>query len=121
MLTWDDEVKPSLPTTQNRGLPTNHMDERPLFSAAIPAQTGTPQLMVSAQTPVINQASSQTGSPSIASASASASDSAAVPAVHKRINAADKRIINGQTDVNQLVPFKYKWAWEKYLATCANH
>ena len=35
--------------------------------------------------------------------------------------AADKRIINGQTDVNQLVPFKYKWAWEKYLATCSNH
>jgi ribonucleoside-diphosphate reductase beta chain len=41
--------------------------------------------------------------------------------VHRRTNAADKRIINGQTDVNQLVPFKYKWAWEKYLATCANH
>ena len=39
----------------------------------------------------------------------------------RRVNAADKRIINGQTDVNQLVPFKYKWAWEKYLATCANH
>ena len=38
-----------------------------------------------------------------------------------RVKAADKRIINGQTDVNQLVPFKYKWAWEKYLATCANH
>ena len=29
----------------------------------------------------------------------------------RRVNAADKRIINGQTDVNQLVPFKYKWAW----------
>ena len=39
----------------------------------------------------------------------------------RRINAADKRIINGKTDVNQLVPFKYKWAWEKYLAACANH
>jgi ribonucleoside-diphosphate reductase beta chain len=38
-----------------------------------------------------------------------------------RVNAVDKRIINGQTDVNQLVPFKYKWAWEKYLAGCANH
>lgn len=38
-----------------------------------------------------------------------------------RVNVVDKRIINGQTDVNQLVPFKYKWAWEKYLATCANH
>jgi ribonucleoside-diphosphate reductase beta chain len=39
----------------------------------------------------------------------------------RRVNVADKRIINGQTDVNQLVPFKYKWAWEKYLATCSNH
>jgi ribonucleoside-diphosphate reductase beta chain len=39
----------------------------------------------------------------------------------QRVNAADKRIINGQTDVNQLVPFKYKWAWDKYLAGCANH
>jgi ribonucleoside-diphosphate reductase beta chain len=38
-----------------------------------------------------------------------------------RVNVADKRIINAKTDVNQLVPFKYKWAWEKYLATCANH
>lgn len=39
----------------------------------------------------------------------------------RRVNVADKRVINGATDVNQLVPFKYKWAWEKYLATCANH
>jgi ribonucleoside-diphosphate reductase beta chain len=38
-----------------------------------------------------------------------------------RFQASEKRIINGKTDVNQLVPFKYKWAWEKYLATCANH
>lgn len=45
----------------------------------------------------------------------------APPTAGRRVKAADKRIINGQTDVNQLVPFKYKWAWEKYLATCANH
>lgn len=47
----------------------------------------------------------------------------AAPAVDTthRVNAADKRIINGHTDVNQLVPFKYKWAWDKYLAGCANH
>ncbi len=38
-----------------------------------------------------------------------------------RVKAADKRIINGKTDVNQLVPIKYKWAWEKYLAGCSNH
>ena len=28
-----------------------------------------------------------------------------------RVNAADKRVINAKTDVNQLVPFKSKWAW----------
>jgi ribonucleoside-diphosphate reductase beta chain len=33
----------------------------------------------------------------------------------------DKRIINSKTDVNQLVPFKYKWSWEKYLSSCANN
>ncbi len=38
-----------------------------------------------------------------------------------RICVEDKRIINCSADVNQLVPFKYKWAWEKYLAGCANH
>ena len=41
-------------------------------------------------------------------------DSAA-PAKARRVKASDKRIINGQTDVNQLVPFKYKWAWENTL------
>ena len=38
-----------------------------------------------------------------------------------RIRVEDKSIINCSADVNQLVPFKYKWAWEKYLAGCANH
>jgi len=46
---------------------------------------------------------------------------AQVPDSFRRIRLEDKRIINGKTDVNQLVPFKYKWAWEKYLASCANH
>ena len=61
-------------------------------------------------------------SPSPLDSSATQSAAAAVAATGtRRVKAADKRIINGQTDVNQLVPFKYKWAWEKYLATCANH
>src|SRR4030088_2021608 len=40
---------------------------------------------------------------------------------HRRVRVEDKAIINAQADVNQLVPFKYKWAWDKYLAACANH
>ncbi|MCG3188080.1 MAG: Ribonucleoside-diphosphate reductase subunit beta [Rhodocyclaceae bacterium] len=39
----------------------------------------------------------------------------------RRVRVDDKRVINGDTDVNQLVPFKYRWAWDKYLASCANH
>jgi ribonucleoside-diphosphate reductase beta chain len=54
-------------------------------------------------------------------ARASADAEAQADAEFRRINVADKRVINGKTDVNQLVPFKYKWAWEKYLSACANH
>ncbi|HJV11138.1 MAG TPA: ribonucleotide-diphosphate reductase subunit beta, partial [Burkholderiales bacterium] len=39
----------------------------------------------------------------------------------RRVTVEDKQVINSKADVNQLVPFKYKWAWEKYLAACANH
>jgi ribonucleoside-diphosphate reductase beta chain len=38
-----------------------------------------------------------------------------------RIRVDDKKIINCFADLNQLVPFKYGWAWDKYLAACANH
>jgi ribonucleoside-diphosphate reductase beta chain len=38
-----------------------------------------------------------------------------------RIRVDDKKIINCHADLNQLVPFKYKWAWQKYLDACANH
>jgi ribonucleoside-diphosphate reductase beta chain len=41
-------------------------------------------------------------------------------AVH-RVNASDKRMINATTDVNQLVPLKYKWAWDAYLKACENN
>ena len=39
----------------------------------------------------------------------------------KRIQVDDKAIINCRADLNQLVPFKYKWAWQKYLDGSANH
>ncbi|HKK15087.1 MAG TPA: ribonucleotide-diphosphate reductase subunit beta, partial [Gammaproteobacteria bacterium] len=39
----------------------------------------------------------------------------------ERITVDDKIMINCRADLNQLVPFKYKWAWQKYLDACANH
>jgi ribonucleoside-diphosphate reductase beta chain len=38
-----------------------------------------------------------------------------------RVNVDEKAMINCSADVNQLVPFKYDWAWQKYLDGCANH
>ena len=90
MLTWDDEVKPTLQNNHNSDV---HV-------------VGSPSAPNAAFTPVSRPVSNQANAPEAAA---------------KRVKASDKRIINGQTDVNQLVPFKYKWAWEKYLASCANH
>ena len=99
MLTWDEEVKPSSQNQLDGGLNKSHPAGQP---------------PVHFQTPSLQEVhASMTASP--------ASQATPAAATHRRVNAADKRIINGQTDVNQLVPFKYKWAWEKYLATCANH
>jgi len=38
-----------------------------------------------------------------------------------RVTVDEKRMINCRADLNQLVPFKYDWAWQKYLDGCANH
>src|SRR5690606_1345033 len=38
-----------------------------------------------------------------------------------RVNVSDKAMINARADVNQLLPLKYHWAWDKYLAGCNNH
>lgn len=38
-----------------------------------------------------------------------------------RVSVSEKRMINARADVNQLLPLKYSWAWDKYLAGCNNH
>ena len=46
---------------------------------------------------------------------------AALAGSGSRVNVDEKAMINCSADVNQLVPFKYDWAWQKYLDGCANH
>ncbi|HEX2547035.1 MAG TPA: ribonucleotide-diphosphate reductase subunit beta, partial [Ramlibacter sp.] len=114
MLTWDDEVTPTPSKPVSSGLPTNR--EAMHSPLAQPSPVSIPPLQVrtlddgavAPVSPVIAPIVTQPAKPAAATST-------------RRVQAADKRIINGQTDVNQLVPFKYKWAWEKYLATCANH
>ena len=115
MLVWEEELKPStLHTSSIAHAVSTHLSQSRAAQSSV----------------ALAAAISDTGSPTFAAMAAQPeADESAVaprgpvdqPAVARRVNAADKRIINGRTDVNQLVPFKYKWAWEKYLASCANH
>jgi ribonucleoside-diphosphate reductase beta chain len=99
MLSWDDEVTTSTSTAK-----------------PLPASQPKPQLQ--AVQPHLDRAA-MVPPRSTAVANPVGHSMAAQP--QSRVKAVDKRVINGGTDVNQLVPFKYKWAWEKYLAGCANH
>ena len=98
MLSWNDSstpaLQPAMPSFPPSGLPADRLADLSSFNSSSPAS------------PIMTAATPAPSAPTGAA---------------RRVNAADKRIINGQTDVNQLVPFKYKWAWERYLATCANH
>lgn len=100
MLSWDDDVQA---TPQAAPQP-----------ALQPAAVANPAAATADQQGALPPSATQAGilgnNPNAAAAQS-----------NRRVNAADKRVINGSTDVNQLVPFKYKWAWEKYLAGCANH
>ncbi len=48
-------------------------------------------------------------------------DPVEMPKAAKPINPDDKRVVNGLTDINQLAPFKYPWAWEYFLNANRNH
>ena len=111
MLTWDDEVTPTPSNSAKSGLLANRE------ASHSPLSQNTSSLPL----PQVRMLDDGARAP-IAAVQPAAPQPPADPAVaQRRVSAADKRIINGHTDVNQLVPFKYKWAWEKYLATCANH
>lgn len=99
MLTWDDTpaTTPAAP--------------------AMPPRAAAPQPMLQ---PAMTGAAAMPATLS-AAAPADAEDVGLHADRFARVRAEDKRVINAKTDVNQLVPFKYKWAWEKYLAGCANH
>ena len=100
MLVWEEEASPSASHTTSIA---------PNLSSEARAMPLSPQHSVSSAAHVQPQLQSvHTSTPP----AGVASHSSAQASTARRVNVADKRIINGQTDVNQLVPFKYKWAWE---------
>jgi ribonucleoside-diphosphate reductase beta chain len=120
MLTWDDEVKPSSQKSLASSLPEGRSMELPPLSFTSSGETQTSVRMLNDGAFSPSSSATSTAASTVASKGFAHTPVTEAP-VAKRVKASDKRIINGQTDVNQLVPFKYKWAWEKYLASCANH
>ncbi|WP_114813397.1 ribonucleotide-diphosphate reductase subunit beta [Paraburkholderia kururiensis] len=112
MLNWDDEIAAVTPSSAS---------QPSVLRNAAGMAVGT-QAVARAVSPAPSAQDVFAGDFAVAPYAAQ-NTAAAAPAVspEARVNVADKRIINGKTDVNQLVPFKYKWAWEKYLSGCANH
>jgi ribonucleoside-diphosphate reductase beta chain len=109
MLVWEDDVTASATTPLRPAAPQASGPARP--ARPLPSN------------PILDAVPTTALNAAMASVAAARSASQTTPpaAAARRVEASEKRIINGRTDVNQLVPFKYKWAWEKYLASCANH
>ncbi len=125
ILSWDDledESKDTVVATKPAPVAAQKKNDASLVSAN-PAPTAP---VVAAQPTV--SASAQPASSNIMERAAAALQQLDVaPGLEElemgaaRVEVDDKRMINCRADLNQLVPFKYEWAWQKYLDGCANH
>ena len=115
MLSWEEfDEKESEATTKPK-LEKKKLEE-PL-SIPIEEETELPRVALSTGSPsdrlerakkAVEQFDQQTGEE-------------ALEGMGSRVDVDQKAMINCRADVNQLVPFKYDWAWQKYLDGCANH
>ena len=86
-----------------------------------PAPIPPPVPTVSAMAPALETVERADAKPAPAMAAAAQLDRESAIEPGERVTVDQKRMINCRADLNQLVPFKYDWAWQKYLDGCANH
>ena len=116
MLTWDDY-------NQEDSMAATAAPEPAVVAAAAAAQE-----VVTAPEPATSEPAPAEPSPEAMQAAeaviANMDASAGVEELEmgaSRVSVDEKAMINCRADLNQLVPFKYDWAWQKYLDGCANH
>ncbi len=131
MLSWDDfhtdaplpVIKPQLPT---RAEPVRRV-QPPAAPVAAPVAAAAPPAVESAAAPVATTTKAETTATKAETTVKAEAPVAVARGLEElelgaeRIRVDDKRMINCRADLNQLVPFKYDWAWQKYLDGCANH
>ena len=105
MLNWDDYHKEEI--TENKQEKAQEKAE--------------PQVQLQQSEPVANTANQQAVSVSTLTEEDMKLAKEDLDTLEGRVQVDQKAMINSRADLNQLVPFKYEWAWKKYLDGCANH
>ena len=113
MLSWEEfeekEVKPVKAKTQEKqAQPAPQPQAKQIEQPKVALQTGSLSDRLERAKKAVADFDKQTGEE-------------ALEGMGSRVDVDQKAMINCRADVNQLVPFKYDWAWQKYLDGCANH
>ena len=127
ILSWDDfednKQKPTAPEHKSASLES----QKTVDTQVVPdAEPSSPRVAV-AQPTGTSTIRSTNPTDSLARASEALEHLDVAPGLEElemgaqRVQVDDKAMINCRADLNQLVPFKYEWAWQKYLDGCANH
>ena len=127
ILSWDDfeddSQKPAAPEHKSASIDPQKAVNTQMVSDA----HNTSSSVATAQPATARQGGTKHSTDSLARASAALETLDVAPGLEElemgaqRVQVDDKAMINCRADLNQLVPFKYEWAWQKYLDGCANH
>jgi ribonucleoside-diphosphate reductase beta chain len=127
MLNWDDYHKEdSAPVASAAPEPAVVAAAAPAVSQATP-QPAAPQPAAPQPVAATDPVAPAENADHVARAAAAVENIDVAPGLEElemgagRVSVDEKAMINCRADLNQLVPFKYDWAWQKYIDGCANH
>ena len=121
MLNWDDYGKEENNTSAAVNVSENVKEVQKAEAPAKPVvDTAAP--MPSAENKIIEEGTrAETAREAVKNLDEAADIAELDQVMGSRVQVDDKMMINCNADLNQLVPFKYDWAWQKYLDGSANH
>ena len=125
MLSWDEYEETPAATQADQAVIADAVQKQ-MDAEAVAAQQAAAERQAAAekQAAAERQAAAEQATQQAAAAEVAAPAAPAVavePVNTERVTVDQKAMINCRADLNQLVPFKYEWAWQKYLDGCANH
>ena len=127
MLSWDDYHKEEAAPTSAAATTMQAVPEPPAVELQTEPPIEVPVEAATAAAEAIDPVPGAGTTDFVAKAAAAVDHLDVAPGLEElemgasRISVDEKAMINCRADLNQLVPFKYDWAWQKYIDGCANH